>query len=67
MPPRDWRIMDKISWPLIGLIALIGVGLSYLEIWVIKWAVSLFYPITMWQAFGAFVLLTIIGTVFKRK
>lgn len=59
--------MDKITWPIIGLLVLLGIGLSYLEIWVIKWAVSLFYPITMWQAFGAFVLLTLVGSVFRRK
>ena len=53
------------TWISIIAIMLLAIGLTYLNIWIIHWAVSLFYPISMWQAFGLSVLLTMISSAFR--
>ena len=56
---------SKISWWTIsGLLLAIPVAL-YINVWVIHWAVNLFTPISMWQAFGISVLLNMIGSILK--
>jgi hypothetical protein len=51
---------------LIGL--LIGaVIVFFFELLLIKWAVSLFYPITWTQAFGISLILSIIGAAFRSR
>lgn len=53
------------TWLGIGILLLLIAGITYLNIWVIHWAVSLFYPISMWQAFGISVLLTMVSSAFR--
>ena len=55
----------KSGWGAVLSIVALAVVLTYIQVWIIKWAVSLFYPISMWQAFGASVLLTMISSTFK--
>lgn len=47
-----------------GLVILIPV-LFYVQVWVIHWGVNLFTPISMWQAFGISVLLSIVSSALK--
>jgi hypothetical protein len=49
---------------IVGLLMLLP-AVWYVQIWVIHWAISLFYPISMWQAFGISVLLSIFGSAFN--
>jgi hypothetical protein len=47
-----------------GLVLLIP-ALFYVQVWVIHWGVNLFTPISMWQAFGISVLLSIVSSALK--
>lgn len=51
---------------LIGLIITVFV-IFFIELWLIHWAVSLFYPITWVQAFGISILVSILGAAFRSK
>lgn len=53
-------------WMILGLLVFIVV-FTYLQVWVIHWAVSLFYPISMWQAFGIAVLLDMLRFGNRKK
>lgn len=51
---------------LIGL--LIGAAIVFLfELCLIKWAVSLFYPISWTQAFGISLIISIIGAAIRSR
>jgi hypothetical protein len=50
----------------VGLILLIPAA-WYAEVWIIHWAVGLFTPISMWQAFGITVLLALFSAPFRKR
>ena len=54
----------KTFFMILGLLALFPL-VWYAQIWLIHWGVGLFYPISMWQAFGISVLLSICGAAFN--
>ena len=48
------------------LLALIFVSIViYANVWIIHWAIGLFTPISMWQAFGLFVLLSLVTSAIR--
>lgn len=57
----------KKTWLAILGIVVLALGLTYLQILIIHWAVGLFYPISMMQAFAISLLLTMINNPFKGK
>jgi hypothetical protein len=48
----------------IGVLALIAV-VTYLQVWVLHWAVGLFTPISMMQSFAIIIIFDIIGSAFR--
>lgn len=49
-------------------LTLITIGtVTYVNVWIIHWAVNLFTPISMWQAFGISVLISLIGSAFRPR
>ena len=57
------NIFKILSYLLLGLF-IIGV-VTFVNVWIIHWAVNLFTPISMWQAFGISVLLSLIGSTLR--
>ncbi len=57
--------MEKLLAVLI-IVALVG-AIFLLELFLIHWAVNLFYPITWTQAFGISLLISIIGAAFRSR
>ncbi len=57
--------MEKLLAILI-IVTLVGV-IFLLELFLIHWAVNLFYPITWTQAFGISLLISIIGAAFRSR
>lgn len=55
------------TWLGIILLILLVPIVTYINVWVIHWAVNLFTPISMWQAFGLSVLINIIGAAFRKR
>jgi hypothetical protein len=51
----------------IGIIVALVAAVFSLELLLIHWAVSLFYPITWTQAFGISVLVSILGAAFRNR
>ncbi len=49
------------------LIILAAVLIFAIELCLIKWAITLFYPITWLQAFGISVLLSIVASAFRSR
>lgn len=54
----------KNALVILGLLILLPV-VWYAQIWLIHWAVGLFYPISMWQAFGISILTSILGAALN--
>jgi len=54
---------------LLALLIIISIAsaLFMLELFLIHWAVSLFYPITWTQAFGISLLVSILGAAFRSR
>jgi uncharacterized membrane protein len=48
----------------IGVIALVAL-VTYLQVWVLHWAVGLFTPISMMQSFAIIIIFNILGSVFR--
>lgn len=60
--------MNKvIKGLLISLLVLLIPVAWYAEVWIIHWAVGLFTPISMWQAFGITVLLALFSAPFRKR
>ncbi len=57
--------MEKLLAVII-IVALVG-AIFLLELFLIHWAVNLFYPITWTQAFGISLLISIIGAAFRSR
>jgi len=57
--------MEKLLAVLI-IVALVG-AIFLLELFLIHWAVNLFYPVTWTQAFGISLLISIIGAAFRSR
>ncbi len=57
--------MEKLL-AILTIIALVG-AIFLLELFLIHWAVNLFYPITWTQAFGISLLISIIGAAFRSR
>ncbi len=57
--------MEKLLAVLI-IVALVG-AIFLLELFLIHWAVNLFYTITWTQAFGISLLISIIGAAFRSR
>lgn len=57
--------MEKLLALLI--IASLVAAVFMLELFLIHWAVSLFYPITWTQAFGISLLVSILGAAFRSR
>jgi hypothetical protein len=57
--------MEKVLAILI-IISLVA-AIFMIELFLIHWAVGLFYPITWTQAFGISLLVSILGAAFRNK
>jgi hypothetical protein len=57
--------MEKVLAVLV-IIALVG-AIFLIELFLIHWAVNLFYPVTWTQAFGISLLISILGAAFRSK
>jgi hypothetical protein len=51
---------------LVTLLVIVSVVI-FIELWLIHWAVGLFYPITYMQAFGISILCSILGAAFRSR
>jgi hypothetical protein len=57
--------MEKLLAILV-IITLVG-AIFLLELFLIHWAVNLFYPVTWTQAFGISLLISILGAAFRSR
>ena len=58
--------MTKKSWGFILAVILAAVAFTYLQVLILQWAISLFYPISKMQAFAIIVVVDMISLPFRR-
>lgn len=59
--------MKSKSWLGVLAIVFVALGITYLEVLALHWAVNLFTPITMAQAFGIIIILNVLSIPFRSR